>query len=382
MTHARRPLRVTAIVDDNAVSGKTQPIVSFAKQAQAAGARGETELSIVAFSRRGAACGLASVLQDEGLDVRLLEERRTFDWRAIEKLNTCLDQTAADIVWTHSSKTHFLARLGNADKHRRWVAFHHGYTSTSVRWKAYQLLDRWSLTKAASVMVPCDAFRSQVVRLGVSPRLVRVCPTPNVARTPAACESAIRLREALGIPAQADVVLSIGRLSKEKRHDVLIRSFHALRRSNECHQTFLVLVGGGPEREHLERLVDRLGLNGAVVFTGRREDVAVFYAMASVFALTSDSEGTPNVILEAMHAETPIVATKAGGVAEMLDHGSSALLVRCGDVDGIATGIAAILADRSIGTTLAARAKARLQRYAPERHYAAIRAAFSEVAGW
>jgi glycosyltransferase involved in cell wall biosynthesis len=380
---AERPLRITAIIDDNAVSGKTQPIVSFAKEAHARSVPPrEIEVSIVAFSRRGAARNLASLLRAEGLDVRLLEERRAFDWRVVEKLKALLSETAADIVWTHSSKTHFLAALSNVRGDRRWVAFHHGYTSTSLRWRAYQLLDRWSLMRAESVIVPCDAFRAQMEHLGIPPRIVRVCPTPNVSRPSADRTRVDRPREALGISARSKVVLSVGRLSKEKRQDVLIRSFGALRRATRFGDAVLVLVGSGPERAGLGRLVHRLGLDGSVIFAGQRDDVSSFYAMADVFVLSSDTEGTPNVILEAMNAGIPIVATKAGGLVEMLEDRRSGLLLSCGDVDGMTACIAAILSDPSAAASLATLARKQLRRYAPGRHYATLRSAFQEVAGW
>ncbi|MEO7200991.1 MAG: glycosyltransferase, partial [Candidatus Tumulicola sp.] len=235
---------------------------------------------------------------------------------------------------------------------------------------------------AESVMVPCDAFRTQMERLGISPRVVRVCPTPNVSRPSADRTRADTLREALGISAQTKVVLTVGRLSKEKRQDVLIRSFGELRRAARFRDAVLVLVGSGPEREGLGRLAHRLGLDASVIFAGQRDDVSSFYAMADVFVLSSDTEGTPNVILEAMNAGVPIVATKAGGLVEMLEDQRSGLLLSCGDVDGMAACIASILSDPSTAASLATLAKKQLRRYAPERHFATLRSAFQEVAGW
>ncbi len=247
------------------------------------------------------------------------------------------------MLWTHGAKTHFLVRFMGLNRRKAWVAYHHGYTATSLTWRLYDQLDRWSLHGADAVMTACDAFATDLHRrLGIRRERLSVARPPIAARTsPKSLSSAADLRRDLRLPKEARIVLSVGRLSKEKRHADLIRAIVHLRRTREF-ETALVIVGDGPERAELGRICTRLGVADAVRMVGYQHDVTPYYDAADVFALTSHSEGSPNVLLEAMDAELPIVATAVGGIGEMIEDGKQGLLVQGGDVEGIARSIAAL----------------------------------------
>ncbi len=148
------------------------------------------------------------------------------------------------------------------------------------------------------------------------------------------------------------VVLSVGRLSKEKGHATLIRAMAELPPMSSD-QVRLIIVGDGPERAPLISHCARLDLSGIVRFVGYRRDVAPYYAIADVFVLPSFSEGSPNVLLEAMDGGVPIVATAVGGIPEMIHDREQGLLVPAGDAPAIARAIAALLNDAELGKTLA-----------------------------
>jgi glycosyltransferase involved in cell wall biosynthesis len=120
----------------------------------------------------------------------------------------------------------------------------------------------------------------------------------------------------LGVPPGSRLLVYIGRLDRQKRVDwLLLRLPDLVGRLPNHH---LVLVGQGPQEHRLRRIVQRLGMAAHVHFAGWRSDVPSVLAAADVLVLTSAWEGMPNVVLEAMAAQRPIVATKAEGVAEIL----------------------------------------------------------------
>ena len=141
------------------------------------------------------------------------------------------------------------------------------------------------------------------------------------------------VRRELGIPSRAWVVGSVGRLSPEKNQRLLLDAMREL-------DATLVLVGDGPLRPDLERAA-----GSRVVLTGRRDDVARVLAAFDVFALSSDSEGLPLVLLEALASELPVIATQVGGVSDLIHDGRTGLLVPAGDVVRFATGLAALQQD-------------------------------------
>lgn len=144
--------------------------------------------------------------------------------------------------------------------------------------------------------------------------------------------------------------LYVGRLVQGKRVDVFLRAVALARTSDDSIRA--VIVGDGPESNRLKQLAAELELSPEhVVFAGFRTDVAEMYSAGSMFVLPSESEGTPNVVLEAMAAGLPIVATPAGDTRQIIEGAQAGFVVPFGDVSRMAEAI----------TTLAASADLRRQ---------------------
>lgn len=135
-------------------------------------------------------------------------------------------------------------------------------------------------------------------------------------------------RRALGLPPAAAIVLAVGRLDPVKGLDLLVAAMPFLReRSSRGVQ--LHLIGEGPARASIERLVRERGLREQVVLHGElsSSSLSTWYSSADVVALLSHSEGCPNVVIEALACGRPVVATRVGGVPELIREGETGLLV-------------------------------------------------------
>ncbi len=375
-------IRVLALLDETVVSGKVKPVLTLARYAREQnGGSGPLEISMVAFSRTGDETELESSLRSEGFVVDVVRERHRFDFRVFAQLRAVIERRRPDIIWTHGAKTNFLVRLARLHRKRTWAAFHHGYTTTTLAWRLYDQLDRWSLRGADCVMTACDAFADDLTsRLKIRRDRLSVHRSP-IATSAYQPDSRVReaFRHELGVPADAKLVLSVGRLSSEKGHVDLVRAMPEIRK--RCgSQTTLILVGDGPEESNLAALCAKLGLEGTVRMLGYRRDVERCYAAADVFVLPSYTEGSPNVLLEAMDAGLPIVATAVGGIGEMIRDGENGLLVRAHDVPAIARSVAALLQDSELRSTLTTAARESLIAYSPARYYADVRRLFEKVA--
>jgi glycosyltransferase involved in cell wall biosynthesis len=376
----KQPLRVLALLDDTVVSGKVKPVLTFARSARD-DAASPLEVSLLTFSRAGEDVDLVTSVRAEGFPIEVVAERRRFDFSVFPQLRSIVERRRPHVLWTHGAKTHFLVRAAGLHHDRAWVASHHGYTATSLTWTLYDQLDRWSLLGADRVITACDAFAADLQRrLRIRPERLRVARSPIVPGTLTAKRATAEgLREELGLRPETRVVLSVGRLSKEKGHATLIRAMAELPPMSSD-QVRLIIVGDGPERAPLISHCARLDLSGIVRFVGYRRDVAPYYAIADVFVLPSFSEGSPNVLLEAMDGGVPIVATAVGGIPEMIHDREQGLLVPAGDAPAIARAIAALLNDAELGKTLGAAARQTLPAYTPPHYYAAVRASFEEAA--
>jgi sugar transferase (PEP-CTERM/EpsH1 system associated) len=149
--------------------------------------------------------------------------------------------------------------------------------------------------------------------------------------------------DGLGIQPGARVIGTVGRLTEIKRQDLLIRAFARVAARHPAAR--LLLVGDGPLRNALETLTTTLGVGDRVTFAGYRDRPERFLRLMDVFALTSRSEGMPLAILEAWASGLPVVASRVGGVPEVVADGRTGLLFPPGDEAALATHLERLLTD-------------------------------------
>jgi glycosyltransferase involved in cell wall biosynthesis len=172
-------------------------------------------------------------------------------------------------------------------------------------------------------------------------------------------------RAELPLPPDAEVVLFVGALRREKLLPDLVRSFAIVARARP--KARLAIAGDGPEENAVRAAVREHGLDERVLLLGRRSDVPSLLKAASVLALTTESEGLSNSLLEALAAGTPIVTTDVEGNRALLGHEREALLVPLGDVEGFARAVVRLLEDRTLAAKLAAAGRAKAETYSIER---------------
>jgi glycosyltransferase involved in cell wall biosynthesis len=191
-----------------------------------------------------------------------------------------------------------------------------------------------------------NAVRESLLRLGVPANRVIVVPS-GVAPRPAARQG----DDEWGLGGRGlRVVGTIGHLTREKNHALLLDAFALVRRTHaEAH---LLVAGDGPLRKVLARRAASLGLTPHVTFAGAVEDPAGVYAALAVFVLSSDVEGLCTSLLDAMGAGVPAAATAVGGVLEIARHGDSGLVVPPRDAAALAGAITRLLEQPDLAARL------------------------------
>jgi glycosyltransferase involved in cell wall biosynthesis len=170
---------------------------------------------------------------------------------------------------------------------------------------------------------------------------------------PATATPAAAARRATWTP--AGVVGVVGRLVPEKGIDVFLRAASLV--TSVIPSARFVVIGDGPLRAALEDSADSLGLAGAVTFTGFRPDAPQLIAGLDVLVVPSRSDGSPLVVCEAMAAGIPVVASRVGGLPDLVAHGDSGLLVRPEDPEDLARTLVSLLMDPAAALALGLRAR-------------------------
>lgn len=193
-----------------------------------------------------------------------------------------------------------------------------------------------------------------------SPRKLRVIHNGIRTEDYASPEGSAEVRRALGIAPTSPVVGTVARLHEIKRLDVLIRAF--ARVQNHLRDAHLLLVGEGPLRSELQALANQLGLADRVHLVGFHARPQPYLHAMNCFALSSRSEGTPQGVLEACVAGIPVIASRVGGLPELLEHRRTGLLFPVGSEADLAAGILELLTVPEFARQLAEAARAEVSQ--------------------
>jgi glycosyltransferase involved in cell wall biosynthesis len=332
--------------------------------------------------RRDKVFGIDERAARSRVDYVEIPERHSFDPAVWPQLRRLVRDRAIDLVHAHDYKTDMLALLLTRTDRIGALSTVHGWTGHSMRERmCYYPADKRVLARFPRLIAVSNEIRQELARHGADP--ARITTVLNAidhrrfrrdpARVPAA-------RAALGLAAGDIAIGAVGRLEPQKRFDLLIEAFAAVHAT--LPRTRLFIVGDGSQRASLQRQVDAAGLTEACTLAGHTADVVPAYHAFDLFVQSSDYEGTPNAVLEAMAFQTPIVATDAGGTAELVRHGEHGRIVPTGRVDRLIDAMQAALLDRSTTRTMADRARARVEGdLSFESRVRRVEAIYTEMAG-
>jgi glycosyltransferase involved in cell wall biosynthesis len=281
------------------------------------------------------------------------------------------------ILHTHTAKAGAVGRVAAllAGRRRPPIIVHtfHGHVLRGYfgrLWTGvFRLLER-VLARITDVLVAVSPeVRDELVAFGVAPatkfRVIRLGIELDERLSPDGAARA-ETRRVMGVADERFVVGWIGRMTAVKRTDVVLESFRRLR--DEGVDAVLCMVGDGPDRQSVENLAGGLGIMRDSLFPGYQEDVGPFFAAFDVFVLPSGNEGTPVTAIEALASGCPVVATRVGGVPDVVTDGEDGFLVDPGDVEGLAASLARLANDPALRARMGGAGRERMRsRYAVDR---------------
>jgi glycosyltransferase involved in cell wall biosynthesis len=382
-----RELRVVSVVEGTSVTGPIKPLLDFAVRVRSPQSGQTRVVQSLLTTVRSAAVSYRNAFIDAAeaaaVPLELIQERHAFDFSTVTALAEVLQREQPDIVESHGFKPHAMVLLARrripvGSKRFAWMAFHHGYTTESIKVRLYNQLDRVTLPRADRVVTVCNGFARLLHSRGVPEERIAVLRNALSPSPPVSAEITRALRETLGISESEFVVLAVGRLSSEKGHAELIAGFALMLERTHRQDIRLVIVGDGVEAARLQARARPLG--DKVLFAGYQADAWPWFLMSDLFALPSRSEGSPMVLLEAMQARLPILATSVGGVSETVQDDVSASLVAARNSHALAAGLCRLVDDSELRARLAEAAFAERQRYSTADYCAALLSIYEDVA--
>lgn len=326
-------LRVAHLVEGLEIGGLERVVQTLVRHDDRRGYR----IEVIALSRGGP---LAREIEAGGTPVRILGLRSYYPADILRAARALTGPFTPDLVQTHG---HFAGALGRAAAFWAGIpaAIHHLHTlDTSLRIR-HRGVERW-LARVTNRIICCsravEAFAAEVHGL---PRTLLVTIPNGIDPAPVMDRDAARILLPGG-PPEAPVIGCVGSLNAHKGQEVLLGA--CARLGPRFVPGTVVFVGEGPDRPRLERLAAAPGLSGKVRFLGQRSDARRLLPAFDLVVIPSIArEGLGLAALEAMDAARPVIASRVGGLAEVIEDGRTGVLVPPGDPEALAGAIGALL---------------------------------------
>ncbi|OHB66337.1 MAG: glycosyl transferase family 1 [Planctomycetes bacterium RBG_13_63_9] len=309
-----------------------------------------------------------------------IKDRGPWDLRVVKRmLDVCRRERVA--IWHgHDYKSNAIGLLLRRFWPMKLVSTVHGWVKVTRRTPIYYRVDRFCLRHYDRVICVSDDLHQRCLRSGVPTDRCIVVGNAIDVRRYARQTPTDQAKRRLGLDSQRLVIGAVGRLSDEKNFNGLIRAVDRL--LDDGLDVELIIVGEGDQKAELQRLISDLGRQDQIHLLGYRPDMNDLYQAMDVFVLSSLREGLPNVLLEAMAMEVPVVATRVAGVPQLVGHETNGLLVEAGDLGQLAESLKRLLMDRDLRDRLAAAARRTVEEhYSFEARMEKIRAIYDQLLG-
>lgn len=280
--------------------------------------------------------------REKGIPAEEVAIRGQFDVRAIRDIYRIIKKYRITVVNTHSSRDNWVgslaARLAGVPLLVR-TRHHPVPISNSPLNFVHKLADGVIATGGAvrsGLITDNRMSEERVVSIPTGVSLERFAPGIDP----------LPLKQELGIDPATRVVTMVARLGRGKRHDVFLDAARMIR--NEIPEVKFLIVGDGAMQESIEQKIAELDLAGVAIMTGHRSDIPEIMAGSDVVVLTSDSEGVPQVLTQAMAMQRPVVAAPIGAIPDLIEDNVTGLFAEAGNAGSFAAKILMLLRDESL----------------------------------
>ena len=340
-----RPLKVAHVVLSLDVGGLERNVVNQIRVGPEIG----QEVSVICVERPGA---LAPRARSLGATVLCADKRPGLRVGVLKRLRAALRELRPDVVHTHQIGPLFYTGLAATGLSIPLIVHtEHGKQNYAGRRRLRWLGRMAGRFTSVFYCLSQDMADAVIASKIVPPEKVRVIMNGIDTDFYRRRRDATEVRRSLRIPAEATIVGTVGRLNEIKRQDVLLNGFAQFRCT--VPDAHLLMVGDGPLMDALREQARQLDIADRVHFVGYQEDTTPFLHAMDVFTLTSRSEGMPQALLEACVAEIPVIASRVGGIPEVIEDGVTGLLFPPGDAGALAAGLCRLLVDRDRATAMA-----------------------------
>ncbi|MBV5330682.1 MAG: glycosyltransferase [Chlorobium sp.] len=311
----------------------------------------EFEHLVVTFQEGSADNEFRKACSERGIAVTTIKTTHSYQWSSVQQLRACIQEQQPAVICCHGYKPLALSLLAKRTEPIPIIAFSRGHTSENMKVRIFEFMERRLFAFAGKIIAVSQGYAEELKRHGIEAnRIEVVLNAVYPEKFLPFIEKRLQTRREIGFTNDDFLVATAGRLSPEKAQVDLVTAYAMIcGKHNHLH---LIICGNGPLLEQLKRQSVELGCRN-IHFLGHRTDLDSLMPAFDLFVLPSLTEGLPNVLLEAASCHVPIVATRVGGVPEIVANNESGLLVEAGNVGQLAKAMEQCVVNRELKDRLA-----------------------------
>lgn len=281
---------------------------------------------------------LASKISEEGIEVRKCRMKKNYDVFAVKNILSLIKTEKVDIINTHSGRDSFLAGIAGRLSSIKPVIVRTRHLALPITSKlTYSLLPHKIVTTSEYVrqyLISQNIPQKKIIAVptGVDMRIFNVGTAKNI------------LRKELNIGDDADIIGTIAILRFKKGHHVFLKAAPEILKMFP--KTIIVFAGDGPQEENIRNKIKELKLTNNVFLLGLRHDIPNILKSLDIFVLPTLQESLPQSVMQAMAMGKPVIATRVGGVPEVVEDGVSGILVESENPNALSDGIISLLKNK------------------------------------
>lgn len=350
----------TAISDSTVLLGADSVIFSIASHLD----KNRFNPVIVAIQGMKGICPLIAEARKEGIASEIVYLKNKFDLDGIDKISDFIRDNNTDILHCHEYKSNIMGLLASRKRKIKVITTAHGWVKSDLKVRLYELFDAiWIRFFDIIVAVSLSRKKELMSRL-IPEKKILVINNGIALGAFAETGNAEKYRRELKLRPETKVIGNIGRLTSEKGHRYLLEAFPAVLR--KFPDSKLLLAGDGNLREKLLMQAKNLGIAESVFLLGYKKDIKPLLSIMDIFVFPSLTEGFPMALLEAMAMGVPVIASKVGGIPEIVKENETGILVRSKNSSEIAEAIIKLLSEQEILDRMKVKSREEVRRFSVE----------------
>lgn len=299
----------------------------------------DIEVTVSSFLEHSQVPEFITKISQDGINTTTFDVTSAYDKKAVSLLKDYIQSNNIEILCTHDYRTHFYGWFASKNLPTKWIAFSRGMTKENFKIKVFTFFEKFVIAKADHLIAVSHSQKQKLMTQNINPDKITTIHNAidiNLVDT----ITPLSLKKKFFFPEDSFVIISGGRFSTEKGQLYFVKSAETALTKND--KLRFVLFGDGPDLEKVKEYINSNRLGEFIRCPGFETELLRYLKDADMLVNPSLSEGLPNIVLEAMASEVPVVATRVGGLPEIIVHDKNGYLVESQNISELTEAIIAL----------------------------------------